>query len=90
MSTNSANGTPYPNCNTPTTAPANMQNPQSNGPGGMEMNAITNNPNGSNWLDKFNRPVAHMTTPGMPMHYGMGKHHKSKHRAKRASGGGGH
>jgi hypothetical protein len=63
-----------------------MQSP-ANGPGGMEMNAITNNPNGPNWMDKFNRPVARTSTNGMMMHY-AGKHHKSKHRAKRASGGG--
>jgi hypothetical protein len=48
-----------------------------NGPGGMEMNALSNNPNGQNWLDKFNRPGV-----------AMGMHHRSKHRAKRASGGG--
>jgi hypothetical protein len=43
----------------------------------MEMNALTNNPNGSNWIDKFNRPGVAMTV-----------HHKTKHHAKRASGGG--
>jgi hypothetical protein len=51
-----------------------------NGPGGSEMNALTNNPNGAGWLQKFNRPNVMSSVP----------HHKSKHRTKRASGGGGH
>jgi hypothetical protein len=51
-----------------------------NGPGGSEMNALTNNPNGAGWLQKFNRPNVTSSVP----------HHKSKHRTKRASGGGGH
>lgn len=42
-----------------------------------EMNALTNNPNGSNWLQKFNRPTVAAT-------------HKAKHHTKRASGGGGY
>jgi hypothetical protein len=50
-----------------------------NGPGGADMNALTNNPNGAGWLQKFNRP----NVSSVP-------HHKSKHRTKRASGGGGH
>jgi hypothetical protein len=52
------------------------------------MNALTNNPNGPTWLDKFNRPVARTSNSGM-MQYASGRHHKSRHRVKRASGGGG-
>jgi hypothetical protein len=50
-----------------------------NGPNGAEMNALTNNPNGPTWLQKFNRPMVSAQI----------MHHRSKHRAKRASGGGG-
>jgi hypothetical protein len=48
--------------------------PQNSSPA---MNALTNNPNGSDWLAKFNRPTVAAT-------------HKTKHHVKRASGGGGH
>jgi len=72
------NGNPCSSPNTTTTtpaaAPATMPSTTN---GGMEMNALTNNPNGSNWIDKFNRPGVAMTV-----------HHKTKHHAKRASGGG--
>lgn len=70
-----------------TTAPMTNTEPQStmpagNGPAGSEMNALTNNPNGSNWTDKFNRPMISSS------HMGSVKT-KHKHR-KRATGGGGH
>jgi hypothetical protein len=55
------------------TAPAMPQNT------GTNMDALNNNPNGPNWLDKFNRPMVSQT-------HMM----KSKKHHKRASGGGGH
>ena len=47
-------------------------------PSAPMMNALSNNPNGAGWVDKFNRPEVAAT-------------HKSKrmHRAKHATGGGG-
>jgi hypothetical protein len=60
--------------------PATQQNaapamPQNSAP---TMDALNNNPNGPNWLQKFNRP---MVSNSMM---------KSKKHHKRASGGGGH
>lgn len=59
------------------TAPASPSNGMSTG-SGSNMDALNNNPNGSNWLDKFNRPNIATTTE-----------HPKTHRVKRASGGGG-
>ena len=71
---------------TTTTAPMNTYptTPQStgNGPAGSEMNALTNNPNGSNWTDKFNRPVTNSTPVS-------GMHTRHKHHMKPPSHGGG-
>lgn len=49
--------------------------PQNSAP---SMNALTNNPNGSGWLAKYNRPSVAAT------------HKTMKHHAKHASGGGGY
>lgn len=45
---------------------------------GTPMNALSNNPNGSDWLAKFNRPMVAATHKTKRMHH------------KRATGGGGH
>ena len=45
---------------------------------GTPMNALSNNPNGSGWLAKFNRPMIAATHKTKRMHH------------KRATGGGGH
>ena len=65
-----------------TTMPTTTTMPSGNGPGGSQMDALNNNPNGAGWLQKFNRAVPTTNT------YGTMPHHKSKHHAKRASGGG--
>lgn len=68
----------------PKTAPATPTIPQQNAPpatpqtSGSTMDALNNNPNGSNWLDKFNRPTVSNSSM------------KTKKHHKRASGGGGH
>jgi hypothetical protein len=54
------------------TAPAMPQNSSTN------MDALNNNPNGSNWLEKFNRPMVSKSSM------------KTKKHHKRASGGGGY
>jgi hypothetical protein len=66
--------TPQPQQTMPqqNTAPAAPQNT-----GTSNMDALNNNPNGPNWLDKFNRPTVSNTTM------------KTKKHHKRASGGGG-
>lgn len=67
--------------------------PSGSGPNGQNMDALNNNPNGANWIDKFNRPVSNTSTTGTMSNgshmAGMKSKHK-KHHAKRASGGGGH
>lgn len=68
----------------PKTAPSTPAAPQQNAApampessGTQNMDALNNNPNGSNWLEKFNRPT-------------VAASHKTKHtHKKRATGGGG-
>jgi len=74
-----AKGTAPNGAMTPTT-PANQAMPATTAPT-SNMDALSNNPNGSNWLDKFNRPVTANMTAHMRTH--------RMHRVKRASGGGG-
>jgi hypothetical protein len=79
--TNAATATQCPKTQTqPQTMP--QQNaapamPQNSTP---QMDALNNNPNGPDWLQKFNRPMV-SSHPMMK---------SKKHHAKRASGGGGH
>ncbi len=59
---------PAGNVNAPAGVPATSTDTTTNS---NDTNALTNNPNGPNWLDKFNRPV----TQTMPHH----KSHRHPH-----------
>ncbi|MDQ2873090.1 MAG: hypothetical protein M3R35_08195 [Candidatus Eremiobacteraeota bacterium] len=64
---------------TTNTAPSTMTQPTA-----PQINALTSNPNGPDWLQKFARHPAHMNSMpmshAMPMHKMMMKHRMMKHR----------
>lgn len=61
---------------TPTTSYAQVPIPGSVTPSNAQINALTNNPNGPEWLKKFDRQPQDMPTP---MHMN-GTHHKMSHK----------
>lgn len=77
--TNAATATQCPKTQQPQPMPQQNAAPAMPQNAAPTMDALNNNPNGSNWLEKFNRPMV-SSHPMM----------KSKKRHKRASGGGGH